>query len=201
MDKNQQLLLASRKFKKTADKMLADSDLVKILSRFGKVSFHGSYVLDLMLNGDIDMYVVGKSFTKNDVIKILTTIAKSTTLSAYSLADHKTFTHKRGIFPNAYYIGLQNRIKGEKWKIDIWFLTPPELRRIKKGLVDTGNITKQQRLTILQFKDWRNKHNPKISGHYIYQAVLENNISSLTGFRKFIKTNYPKIWQKGLEQS
>ena len=193
-----EIIFQSKRFKKTADKLLSDFKLLKILSRFGQVSLHGAYALDLMLSGDIDIYMVGKSFTKKDVTKILTTIIKLTALNIYCLADYKIFTHKKGTFPNAYYIGLQNRIKGEKWKINIWFLTPVELKRVSQNVVDTKNITNQQRLTILRFKDWRNKHNPKISGYYVYQAVLEDNIKTIADFKKFIKNEYPKIWQKEL---
>ena len=190
----------SKRFKKTADKLLADSKLVKILDRFGRVSFHGGYALDLLMNGDIDIYVVGKSFTKDKVLEIFDTIVKLTTFNSYWLADYKKFTHKRGIFPSAYYIGLKTRIKDEKWKIDIWFLTPKELKKLKRLDIDKSNITQQQKLTILEFKAWRNEHNPKISGHHIYKAVLENNIKTTTGLKEFIKTKYPKIWRKELGQ-
>jgi len=197
---NQKLLIESKRLKKTADRLLADSGLVTILGRYGQVTFHGGYAADLLMNGDIDIYVVSKSFTKKSVLKIFNAIVKSTTFNSYWLADYKKFTHKRGIFPNAYYIGLKTRVNGEKWKIDIWFFNPNELKKLEQFDIDKSNITHQQKLAILELKAWRNKYNPKISGHHIYQAILENNVKTIAGLKKFIKAKYPKIWQKELGQ-
>lgn len=194
---DQKLLSESKRFKKAADKLLTDSGLFKILNRFGQVTFHGGYAADLLMNGDIDIYVVSTFFTKNKVLKIFNTIVKSTTFNSYWLADYKKFTHKRGIFPNAYYIGLKTRVKEEKWKIDIWFLTGKDLKYIKYFDLDKYNITPTQRLIILKLKAWRNQHNQKISGHHIYQAVLEGHVETVSEFKKYIKRNYSDIWQKG----
>ena len=188
---DQKFLAESKRLKKTADKLLADFGLVKILSRFGKVYFHGGYAADLLMSGDIDIYVVGKSFTKVSVLKIFNTIINSTTFNSYWLADYTKFTHKRGIFPDAYYIGLKTRINGERWKIDIWFLIPAELKKIKKFDLDKNKITPRQKLTILRLKTWRNKNNPKISGYYIYRAVLDYRVKTVVSFKRFLKKYYP----------
>jgi len=157
---DKKLLTQSKRLKITADKLLANSRLVKILSRFGQVTFHGGYAADLLMNGDIDIYVIGKSFNKYKILKIFNTIVKSTTFNSYWLADYKKFTHKRRDIPAAYYIGLKTRIKkDEKWKIDIWFLTKKDLKGIKYFPLDKSKITLEQKLVILRLKDWCNQYN------------------------------------------
>lgn len=184
---DKKLLSKSKKFEKTANRILDSSKLPKILSKFGKVSFQGGYATDLLMNGDIDIYVIDKSFSKEKVLKIFNMIVRSTTFNSYWLADYKKFTHKRGIFPNAYYIGLKTRVKDEKWKIDIWFLTKKDVKNIKYYSLNKNQISQQQKIIILKLKEWRNKYNKKISGFHIQEAVLENNVKNIIQFKKFLK--------------
>lgn len=186
----QKFLATSKRLKRTADHILSTTKLSRILNKFGIVKFHGGYAADLLMNGDIDIYVIGKSFSKEKVLEIFNTIVRSTTFNSYWLADYKKFTHKRGIFPNAYYIGLRTRIKNEKWKIDIWFLTKKGLKNIKYHSLEKNQISQEQKFAILKLKNWRNQYNKKISGYHIYEAVLENKIKTINQFKDFLKKRH-----------
>jgi hypothetical protein len=55
--------------------LLKKSDLLKVLSKYGDVFIRGSYELDLMIDGDIDIYVVNDKADKNLAIKALNALA------------------------------------------------------------------------------------------------------------------------------
>lgn len=189
---SKKILTECKRFKKAADKILAKSELIKILNKYGEVSFQGGYAMNLMMSGDIDIYVVGKSFSKEKILKIFNQVVKSTTFNSYWLADYKEFTHKRREFPAAYYIGIKTRVGKEKWKIDIWFLAKKDLKKIKYQSLKEKDINRQKRVIILRLKNLCNRLKKKISGFYICEAVLDNGIKTISQFKKFLKDKYKK---------
>ena len=61
----------SKDIKKEADVFMKKFKLIEFLSDFGEVHIRGSYELDLMVDGDIDIYVVNKALTKDLAIEVL----------------------------------------------------------------------------------------------------------------------------------
>lgn len=179
------LLKKSSNWKKEADKILSGSELENILKKFGKVEFSGAYAADLMMSGDIDIYVINKSFTKKKVLEIFNQIVNFCLFQGYLFYDWKS--HKHPDFPSAYYIGLKTRVKNTKWKIDIWFLTREDLQKIKYHDLENVKLNREQKLTILKFKQFRNKHLSKLSSFSIYEAVLKHNVKTLFNFKRHIK--------------
>jgi hypothetical protein len=184
------LLKKSSNWKKEAANILSDSGLEKVLKKFGEVEFSGAYAVDLMMSGDIDIYVLGKAFTKKKVLEIFNQIVNFCFFQGYLFYDWKH--HKHPDFPSAYYIGLKTRVKNTKWKIDIWFLTRKDLQNIKYHDLGELKLNREQKLTILKFKQFRNEHFPKISSFLIYEAVLKHKIKTLLNFKKFIEASEDK---------
>lgn len=173
---------------KTADELLADSGILEILKKFGQVIITGGYKIGLLVYGDIDIYVVNTEFTKEKALAILSELVQKTKLNVYILGDWINF--KDPNFPSAYYLGLKTNfgIPEERWKIDIWLLTKREAHKRDLSDLITGSLSDEQRETILRFKKYIFDHNLKISGYFVYRAVLQKNILQLNKFKKFLKT-------------
>ena len=185
------LLDKSKRYKNLADKILQESKIVKVLEKFGKVEFTGSYAADLMVSGDIDIYVINRSFSKNKVFEIFNKIVKSYKFRGYLFFDFKS--HRRPGFPFGYYVGLKIKKYNDEWKIDIWFITNKELQKIKYLNLKEITIDKKKKLAILKFKSYRNKLKsyrnkvfPKTPSNVIYDAVLKHNILKLSEFKKYL---------------
>ncbi len=58
------LIEISKSLHLDADHLLKKSDLINKLSKYGKVSITGSYDLDLMMDGDIDIFIINKDINK-----------------------------------------------------------------------------------------------------------------------------------------
>lgn len=182
------ILSQSKKWKKEANNLIQDSGFENILKKFGDMIFTGSYAADLMMSGDIDIYVVNKSYSKKNVLEIFNELANFGFFEGYLFFDWKKNKHPD--FPLAYYIGLKKKIKGTKWKIDIWFLTPNDLHKLEYLNLNPDKISKEQKLAILKLKDFRNKFFQNISSKIIYDMVLKDNISTVEGFKKYIKNKF-----------
>lgn len=181
------LFSQSARFKRKADKLLAELDLVKKLKKFGRVRFTGSYAANLMLSGDIDIYVIGEGFERKRMLRIFNRLATQCPVYAYLFYDYKAFPLYRPDFPKAYYIGMKTRRGRTKWKIDIWFLSASQLHKIQYIDLDKRDISQREKLAILTLKEYRNKTNPELSGSVIYEAVFQHGIRTIRRFRRFLK--------------
>lgn len=174
------MLEKSKQVKKDADKLLADSKLLDILGRFGVVEMTGSYALDLMFTGDIDIHLFGK-FDRKKALEVLNTIMAETKLTGYMFFDWVTYQNPA--FPNGYYLGIKQKMEGyaSQWKIDIWLI--PEARPENIGYMNLlKDCTEEQKVAILTLKEWRDENNPGLSSTEIYDAVMKNNIKSIEEF-------------------
>ena len=99
------LAVKAAAYKKEASALLKKSELIELLSRFGKIHFTGSYAYDLMLNPDIDIYLETKDPTRETVKKILNAFIDQDAWNGYMFYDWKKF--RRPQFPKSHYIGLK----------------------------------------------------------------------------------------------
>ncbi|MCX6377719.1 MAG: hypothetical protein NTU88_17100 [Armatimonadetes bacterium] len=182
---NAQLLNESGRFKLDADRLLEELGLPCILSSFGQVEFTGSYALDLMMNGDIDILVHGQ-FERADVQRALNAIMDSTRLRGYDFQDFVTYSHPE--LPTGYYLGLKARVEGypRLWKIDIWFLDRNRAEAQEYMRLLRENLTPETKLAILKLKKYRNERLPGILSTIIYDAVLRHGIMTIKDFKAYL---------------
>jgi hypothetical protein len=146
--------------------------ILPMLRRIGGVEFTGGYANGLMANPDIDITVSNQHLSRDAVLKVLQALIKTDRFRGHLFYDFTIHRH-RG-FPRGWYIGLKQRFRGEKWKIDVWFVkTPPRSR------LPLTKLTTLQRRTILKLKAERNRRDLDIPGWYIYRAVLEDGATSI----------------------
>lgn len=186
----------SDNYKKIADELIIESNLLSILKKYGEPIFVGAYSGNVMMSGDIDIHVIrSQRFTKKEVLDIYNDIFLKTQFNSYYIGDWND-TNQHIEFPEGYYIGLKSFHSGEKWKIDIWFVSEAEQKRrdSDKTLLNIAKVilTPEQRASILEFKRYRNEHKIKIAGQKIYELVLIKKISQLEEFVKHISSDIIK---------
>ncbi|MFA6601453.1 MAG: hypothetical protein WCT02_01140 [Candidatus Paceibacterota bacterium] len=184
-----QLVALSKKLKGDADRLLAWSGVLSILGRHGEAKLTGSYPVGLMAHGDIDVHIVRKKlFTKAEVLGILTNIISTTMFTSYFFGDwYKSGKDPR--FPHGYYIGLKVVYRGRKWKIDLWFMSHMEQNRQNRDRLDIADteLTDAQKITILQLKQYLGNTGITMSGQKVYEAVLVHGITTIAGFKKWMR--------------
>jgi hypothetical protein len=184
---NNELNLLSKKIKKEADLLLNKSGLVNFLSKYGEVHIRGSYELDLMLDGDIDIYVINKRNNKNTILKIFNRLIVEAKFDGYIFYDFYKKTRK--YFPKGYYVGLKTRYNKRKWKIDIWFMKKMDKRSDDLINYVKARLNNKNRGQILKLKSYCKNKNLNISSHLVYLAVIRHGITTI----KDLKKNLDKI--------
>jgi hypothetical protein len=175
----------SQQTKKDADLLLKRTELLAFLKNYGEVYIRGSYELDLMMAGDIDIYVINKKINKNLAIKALNELILQNQFRGYLFYDFVK-RRKKG-FLQGYYIGLKTKFKGKKWKVDVWLMKSMDNisdRFMKKIL---PQLNTEKRNTILKLKLMVKEKQLPIASHLIYRAVLEKNAENVKQLNDFIK--------------
>lgn len=172
----------SNLYKETACSFLESSKLLSVLEKYGRIEFEGAYAGNVMLHGDVDMKVIHEAdYTQDEMFVILRDIHDTCGDNIRSLFIKADWDDSRfgQQFPYGKYIGLKTSLNGERWKFDIWFISEREARQNRSALdISKTNLTEEQRLKILEFKQYRKQHSLKVSGQEIYEAVLEKGITN-----------------------
>jgi hypothetical protein len=176
-------------FQKLADQLLADSKLISILEKYGRVMPDGSHAYGLMMHGDIDIHILrDTAYSKEETLQIFGDIFRSTGMQSYYIGDWNNSLEDAGKFPTGYYIGLKTKYGGANWKIDLWFLSTEDEKSYKSKHFDISAIvvTPAQKKAILEFKKYRNDNKLKVSGQQIYEMVARDGVLNIEDFKKII---------------
>ena len=176
-----ELIQISDSYRETASSFLESSQLLSVLEKYGRIEFEGAYAGNVMLHGDVDIKVIKDAdFTQDELFTILKDVHDTCGDSFRSLFIKADWDDPRlgQQFPNGRYLGLKTYVNDERWKFDIWFISQDENNR-DRGKVDISktDLTDEQRIKILEFKQYRREHGLKVSGQEIYEAVLEKGIT------------------------
>ncbi len=172
----------ARQTKKNAADLLRTTGLIDELARFGVATITGSYKLDLMVDGDIDIYLVDKFMDKEKSITILNCLIRKGKFNGYLYYNY--YQKKRPGFPRGYYIGLKTRFRGQRWKIDIWLtdkIDKPSVRFMERV---AGQLDDKTKKTILALKYSVKTKGLDIASHLIYRAVLDHKVKGLVGLKR-----------------
>lgn len=175
--------------KDIAEKLIKDTEIIKILSVLGDVKIVGSLNLDLLYRNDIDLLVFAQNPEESKAIDI--------TKSLLDMNIFQTVGFSKNLdnddYPKGYYWELIYIHNHEKWKFDIWHLSQ-EQDYVKKLTAQEKEFKKilerypERRSTILEIKrDFFDgvKYRDELKSIEIYNAVLLNNISSLEEFKVY----------------
>jgi len=178
----------SKRFKEQADKLLIKTGLVEDLEKYGKVYFTGAYAGSLMMHGDVDITVVrDKPYSIEEVFEIFKCLYFKRKFRSYFIGGDWDDPRKGTEFPNGYYFGLKEKIGGERWKFDVWFISEKDFKeRNKLFSINKIELTDEQREQILFFKKYRKDNKLDVLGQTIYKAVLEGKCRTIKEFENYI---------------
>jgi hypothetical protein len=161
----------SQKTKQEAEALLKHGNVLKILSKYGKVVLAGSYRYDLMWGPDVDLVVLSDN-PEEASRNTLKDFIEQKNFQKYQLGDFIRFPRKDR--PQGMIVVLIHEFKGRKWEIEIWFRKSlsEEDEDLNKLL---SNTSAEQRKTILELKYQRemaglSKH--QLDSATIYKGVL-----------------------------
>lgn len=181
------LIEISKEWQRKADRLLKEKELVETLSKFGKVNFSGAYLYGLMMHGDIDISVSReRGFSIGEVFEIFKSLYFAGKFRSYFIGGEWDDPRKGKEFPKGNYVGLKEKVDGERWKFDIWFVSEAE-QAIRDDNPKLKSVTNIQRELILECKKYRNQNKLSVTGQEIYDKVIGGEWKSVENFKSIQK--------------
>jgi len=176
-----------------AGQVIAELDLVVLLSQAGRVEQVGSSVSGLMVWRDLDFSVLCRNLTLERTFQ---TMRPLHTHSRVTRIDYRNETglhappELRGD-ERYYFVTYYETAVGDEWKIDVSFWLSdeprdqlPYIERLSKRLTD------ETRLAILWIKDvWHRlpAYPNEVSGFDVYEAVLHHDVRTPKQFDDYLR--------------
>jgi hypothetical protein len=156
--------------KNKANKILDESELVEILSKFGSPIFTGSYQYDLMTSQDIDLYLVVDNPSKVIVKDLVNTLINQGFWNRIKYGDFLNFPYPKNqaFLDKSFFVGLKRGNEEDEWNIDIWIITKEQ--ELKLDYPWLKNINEEQKKQILDMKE--NKKELGMTSFEIYKKIL-----------------------------
>lgn len=170
--KNKDILEFSKRTKADAVALLAQTNLIDILKKYGEVIILGSYEYDLMWGADIDIMVISRD-TRKSSLEALNQVVEAKLAQKYEYGDFVTF--KREKRPESYILNLILPFNDRKWEVEIWFFNKiPDNQKEINDLMKT-KLNEKNKLAILKIKEKRERTGLtkySLSSVDIYKKVL-----------------------------
>lgn len=166
------LIKISKSLHLDADSLLKKSNLINKLSKYGEVFISGSYKLDLMIDGDIDIFIINRNINKEKSVGILNDLIVDGYFNGYFYYDWTK--RQRTGFPRGYYIGLKTNFKDIKWKVDIWLIQDIYKPAEKLMKFVQANLNEKNKKLILDLKYKAKNKNLNLRSSEIYLKVLKS---------------------------
>lgn len=169
------LIQKSEDLKKNAELVIGRTKINELLGKLGKVTFVGSYALDLLYRPDIDIFVQNKDCSRDKAVEITKVFLDSGFFQTVGFADWSEQQPPNGV--TGFYWELIYYGDRYQWKFDIWYTAIEDIktidvtRRIIEKLQNNPNARQQ----ILQLKDKYFdgvKYRDNMNGTKIYEQVL-----------------------------
>jgi len=184
---NNELIAQADKLQHQVQEVLESIDLLNYLSGFGKPIIVGSAALGLMTwrDIDIDCEMPGRLIEEDfwEAARYLLTLEQ---VRLITLVDNRQSLEKNR--PQSMYIGAKYQaIDGAIWKIDIRFVSEQYAIAQKYLESISSRLTKESRKSILEIKNvvaLDSRYRTEISSVDIYEAVLDEGIVDLEGFKE-----------------
>jgi hypothetical protein len=176
--------------KNEADEILYQKGLFNLLSSFGTPHISGSYDLNLMTWRDLDIYLEVENISLPDFFVLGSRINES--FNPVKMSFRNELISKTPNLPEGVYWGVYlGNEKAGAWKIDIWAVNSKECQRlINYCTAIKDKLSNEFVARILDIKSlcWMDKEYRKTySSLDIYEAVIENNIQEINGFKKYLE--------------
>jgi hypothetical protein len=156
---------------------------LEMLGQYGDVRLVGSVALDLVVKPDIDFHLF---ISKSDVVNIAKSI-KSSLVSDERIREIRVSDYLEN---DSLKIGIDSLLgRSAEWSIDIWITSDIDTTGFEETDRIMSLLNEDNRNTILELKRvylGRGQLHDSMSS-VIYQAVLEDGVSNLEGFEKYLE--------------
>jgi len=170
--------------KKEADQLLHKYSLGSLLQEFSSeqnIYVSGSYMLDLMVWRDLDIYIDLKGITQDEVYALITKVMEI--YRPVWLETKDSFNEETGC-PKGYFLGFETKIiNDELWNVDIWITNKDYIvdhLKYMKGIVDKLDL--ESRNIIMKLKEELIKvgvYGNEVFSVDIYDAVLFKGLKTV----------------------
>jgi len=182
------LLKKQIELQEQTNEVLQKLDLIKILSKYGEVKMVGSFSLGLMTWPDIDIDLISKTeINDQDYFSIINSLFCQKNIKQLILIDNRDSSEKNR--PKSMYIGIMYNFNNIVWKIDIRYLNSSDVRTENDLKQIKEKLTEDKINFILEIKTFfhdRPGYGKEINGWVIYEAVLNNNVSTVKEFMEYL---------------
>jgi len=170
-----------------AEQVLAEIQVVEILSAYGTVTPTGSYLLNVMVYPDIDIYL-----PKLSVEQIF---AIGGQMASNEKVVQVVFEPGDATMPGGLYLKLRiaNSTWGRPWKLDLWSLEAELLEQKMAPMQHfLACMTPELRSQIIQYKLsvlTPALRTPMYSGYFIYKAFIDEGLTDFGEITRYLVAN------------
>lgn len=182
------LVRESRTLRDDAERLLQESRAIELWQQYGDVEVAGSYRWQLMLDGDVDLYVINPRLTLDLALAALTEMVHRGDFLCFGFIDSVRGTPGWAdprSYPQGYYVGMSKEFHGRQWKVEAWLLPAPPPRPEWIG----ERLTAASQRTILSLKHLRNTRAFAVSSYDIYRAVLLGGAQTVADVQAWLRAN------------
>jgi hypothetical protein len=184
------LLKQQNELQHEAQQVLDRLEIEKYFSQFGRVEIGGSVVTGLMTWRDIDVGVLVNALPDRDtLVEVAKHILTFSEIVGVNITDNTK--KKNPNHPSGLYIGLTYLFEAEnKWKIDLWFITPEAYPDTSYTAWLKDSLTPESTQVILEIKNdihANPKYKKTIFSIDVYEAVIKHGVTDLAGFKAYLK--------------
>jgi hypothetical protein len=179
------ILERAAKLREEADIVMEKVNLAGILRPYGKVSFVGSYLLDVMVYPDIDLYIPKISLEQIFEIGARFALSPLVTQVVFEKSNEPTL-------PGGLYVKprIQYGDWGRPWKIDIWSLEEAVIAQKMEDMQRFKHkMTPHLREQIIRYKYslmTPAHRTPIFSGYFTYRAFLDESLTDFEQVTRYL---------------
>jgi hypothetical protein len=179
------LLRESRVIREEATRLMREFRLVEQFQQYGEVELAGSYRWDLMMQKDLDFYVINPAVDLERALEALNGFVRRGDFRRFGFIESvrgKPWQTTPESYPAGYYLGMAREFGERSWKVETWFLRSPYPH--PDWLLKP--MTEEARRTILRLKHLRNSGHLNSDSFHLYQAVLFGGAKELEEVRAWL---------------
>lgn len=176
------LLSKSKQWHDDATALIESTGLINLLERFGEIKFTGSYAYNLMLDSDIDIFLVTEDPSREKADEMAKTLIDSGHWTSLMYCDWPTND------PKGPYFCIKSDFRNYRWKIDIMTVTQKQLQELLPPREIYYHANDEHKEIILKIKSARSKgsYSQDTPTVFIYDAVLKNNVTDVEEFKQYL---------------
>ena len=173
----------SKELREEAFEIIEEFGFLEMLGQYGDARLVGSVALDLVVKPDIDFHLfIAESDVDNVAESIKTSLIADGRIHKISVSDY--------LEKDSLKIGIENLPdRSTEWSIDIWITSDIDTTGFKQTDRIISLLNEESRHVILELKRvyWAKGQLHDSLSSLIYQAVLENGVSNLDEFKKYLE--------------